>query len=163
MVKDWDIRVERFWADASDDDEAMLTAMKSLVGERPSDDAAAVYEWASVHDFLGRESAAIPLYRQALDLGLDDTRRPRALIQLASSLRNVGEAGEAATILGQMDVSEIVGDAPQAFLALALFDAGRPGDALRVALSALAKTLPLYEGAVKHYASELPSVIESAV
>lgn len=162
MVKDWDTRVQRFWADAIDDDEVMLTAMKSLVDERPGDDAPAVYERASVHDFLGRESAAIPLYRQALDLGLDDTRRPQALIQLASSLRNIGVAAEAARILEQIDVSEIVGDAPQAFLALALFDAGRPGDALRVALSALAKTLPVYEGAVKHYAGELPSGSESA-
>lgn len=162
MVDDWNMRVERFWADANDDDERMLKEMKSLVCERPGDDAAAVYEWASVHDYLGRESAAIPLYRQALDLGLDDTRRPQALIQLASSLRNVGETGEAVTILEQMHVSETVGDAPQAFLALALFDAGLPGDALRVALNALAKTLPVYQEAVKRYAGELPSASAEA-
>ena len=71
MVKGWDSRVERFWADANDaDEDDMLISMETLVGERPADDAAAVYEWAAVHDFLGRESAAIPLYRKSLDLGL---------------------------------------------------------------------------------------------
>lgn len=30
------------------------------------------------------EADAIPLYRQALDIGLDTARRPQALIQLAS-------------------------------------------------------------------------------
>lgn len=137
-------------------------AMKSLVDERPVDDAAAVYEWASVHDFVGREAAAIPLYRRALDLGLDGARRPQALIQLASSLRNVGDAREAVLVIEGMDATDVVGDAPQAFLALALFDAGRPGDALRVALSALANTLPMYEHAVRQYASELPSGSQSA-
>lgn len=48
-----------------------------------------------------------------------------------------------------MDANEFVGNAPQAFLALAVFGTGQPGDALRVALSALAKTLPVYEAAVK--------------
>ena len=157
MDDDWDGRVQRFWADVSDDDEAALTAMRHLICERPDDDAVAVYEWASVHDFVGRESTAIPLYRRALDLGLDGARRPKALVQLASSLRNVGDAGGAVKILEQMDGSETVGDAPQAFLALALFDAGRPGDALRVALGALTKTLPAYRGAVNHYAGQLPS------
>lgn len=80
MATDWDARIEAFWADASGaDDEATLTAMEALVSERTDNDAAAVYEWASVHDFLGRESDAIPLYRRALDLGLDDARRPQAL------------------------------------------------------------------------------------
>lgn len=54
--------------------------MKALVDEPPDGDAAALYEWASVHDFLGRETEAIPLYRLALEAGLDDRRRIQALI-----------------------------------------------------------------------------------
>lgn len=158
MSDDWEMRIKDFWADADDaDEEATLAAMKALIEERPADDPAAIYEWASVHDFLGRESEAVPLYRRALERGLDDSRRSQAYVQLASSLRNTGQPEEAVLLLEQMERDALVGDAPQAFLALALFDAGRPGDALRVALSALAGTLPLYGGVVRRYAEELPS------
>ena len=158
MVDNWETRIEDFWANVDGADaETTLAAMRTLADERPPGDAAAAYEWASVHDFLGREGEAIPLYQRALDLGLDDVRRPQALVQLASSLRNVGRAGDAVRMLEHLEGDGIVGDAPKAFLALALFDAGRPGDALRVALSALAETLPMYGGAVRRYAEELPS------
>lgn len=56
--------------------------MKALVYDRPDGHAAALYEWASVHDFLGSEMEAIPLYRLALDAGLDYRQRTQALIQL---------------------------------------------------------------------------------
>lgn len=158
MDGNWEERIKDFWAGADDADvPGTLAAMKDLVDERPGNDASATYEWASVHDFLGLEAEAIPLYERALGLGLDDARRGQALVQLASSLRNVGRAGDAARILEQLEGDRIVGDAPKAFLALALFDEGRPGDALRVALSALAETLPLYGGVVRRYAGELPS------
>ncbi len=152
----WEERIRGFWLEASDADaEATLGSMQLLVAERPDDDPAAIYEWASVQDFLGREAEAIPLYRCALDLGLDPVRRSQALIQLASSLRNVGETTEAIRILEGLGPDATVGAAGEAFLALSLFDAGRPGDALRVALKALGKTLPLYRGVVDHYADAI--------
>ncbi|WP_245953363.1 tetratricopeptide repeat protein [Arthrobacter silvisoli] len=158
MGANWEERIKDFWANADDADAAgTLAAMRGLVEERPGDDAAAVYEWASGHDFLGRESEAIPLYERALELGLDDARRSQAWVQLASSLRNVGRPDEAIRLLEGFPGDGIIGDAPDAFRALALFDAGRPGEALRVALAALAKTLPLYGGAVRRYADDLPS------
>ncbi|WP_104190948.1 tetratricopeptide repeat protein [Cryobacterium sp. Y82] len=126
--------------------------MQALVAERRDDDPAAIFEWASVHDFLGREAEAIPLYRRALELGLDPVRNSQAQMQLASSLRNVGETTEAVKILEGMEPDATVGEA---FLALALFDAGRPGDALRVALKASAKSLPVYRGAINHYADAI--------
>jgi tetratricopeptide (TPR) repeat protein len=158
MADNWDARIKDFWANADDtDEEATLATMKALVGERPAGDPAAIYEWASVHDFLGRESEAVPLYQRALEGGLDDSRRSQAYVQLASSLRNTGRPEEAVLLLERLEGDALVGDAPKAFLALALFDAGRPGDALRVALDALARTLPLYGRAVRRYAEELPS------
>ena len=145
-----------FWLDASDvDEQSTFNSMQLLIAERRDDDPAAIYEWASVHDFLGREAEAIPLYRRALVLGLDPVRRSQAQIQLASSLRNVGETTDAIRILEDMESDATVGDAHEAFLALALFDVGRPGDALRVALKALGKTLPLYRGAIDHYADAI--------
>lgn len=156
MTDKWNERVDDFWAGADDSrPDAMLTQMKALRDERPADDPAALFEQASVYDFLGRETDAIPLYRQAIAAGLDGDRLPQALIQLASSLRNTGKPEAAIEIIAGMESSIVAGDAHQAFLALSLFDAGRPGDALAVALRALAKTLPLYGRAVSAYASEL--------
>ena len=156
MMDNWERRVQEFWAQADETNPAgTIRSMKTLVDERPDGDAAALYEWASVHDFLGRETEAIPLYRLALDAGLDERRRPQALIQLASSLRNVGEFEAAIRVLEDVEENDVAGDAHRAFLALALFDAGRPDQALRVALEALAKTLPLYRRAVAGYAAEL--------
>lgn len=158
MTDDWEARVDAFWAQAGRDDsdiEAILTGMKVLVAERPPGDPDATFEWASVHDFLGREREAIRLYREALDGGLDGARRPKAIIQLASSLRNDGQPDAAIRLLHDMEPSHVIGDAQSAFLALALFDAGRPDEALRVALEALATTLPLYGSSVARYAAEL--------
>ncbi|BBH68351.1 hypothetical protein ACTI_50360 [Actinoplanes sp. OR16] len=158
MAASWEQRIDEFWATADDAaPETTLRAMRVLVEERGEDDPDALYEWASVHDFLGREAEAVPLYRRALDAGLAAPRRQQAIVQLGSSLRNVGEPGEAVALLSPQEPDAVVGDAAQAFLALALHDAGRPGEALRVALKALAKTLPLYRRAVTAYADELGS------
>ena len=155
MTESWDDRVDRFWQSADDrEPERVLAAMRSLVEERAGEPEA-VFEWASVHDFLGREDEAIPLYRAALAGGLAGERRSRAVIQLASSLRNVGRSGAAIELLEAWSPEGGLGPAAQAFLALALHDAGRPRDALRVALQALAPTLPAYGRAVGYYADAL--------
>jgi hypothetical protein len=156
MHASWEERIAGFWAEADDrQPDRMLSTMRSLIDERPHDDAEAVYEWASVHDFLGREHDAIPLYRSALAHGLAGEREPQAVIQLASSLRNVGRPDEAVALLSGRSADDTVGAAAQAFLALALRDAGRPDEALRTALQALAPTLPMYGRVVSRYADEL--------
>lgn len=152
----WDERIAAFWTLADDSQvEVTLTAMKRLVDERPATDPDALYEWASVHDFLGREAEAVPLYRAALAAGLDGDREPQAVIQLASSLRNVGDPQAAVDLLHGRPQDAVTGSAGQAFLALALYDAGQSRAALQTALRALAPTLPLYSRAVLSYADEL--------
>ncbi|GAA1355339.1 tetratricopeptide repeat protein [Arthrobacter rhombi] len=152
----WDERIEAFWKTADDaDPERVLSGMKALMAERPDGDPAALFEWAGAHDFLGLEEQAVPLYRRALDAGLDGERRPQAVIQLASSLRNSGQAAEAVELLEAMEPEASVGSAREAFLALALHDAGRPTEALTVALLALQDTLPLYGNVVGSYARDL--------
>lgn len=156
MADSWEHRISDFWASADPGrPEALLSSMRKLVDERGADDPDAVYEWASVHDFLDREADAIPLYRAALAAGLTGERRPQAVIQLASSLRNVGRADDAIALLESHTADPVTGAAGQAFLALALRDAGRLDEALRVALKALAPTLPLYGRAIDSYADAL--------
>jgi Tetratrico peptide repeat len=48
---------------------------------------------------MGHSDLAVPLYRKALDVGLSGERRRRAVIQLASSLRNVGRPEESVALL----------------------------------------------------------------
>lgn len=152
---DWDARVAAFWAGADDEraDET-IDGMRALVAERRADDPRALFELACAHDFVGREAEAVPLYRAAIAGGLDAEHRPFAVIQLASSLRNLGEAAEAVALLeGLPDDAHAPGR--DAFLALALHDAGRPTEALAVALRRLAPALPEYGRAAAAYAEDL--------
>ncbi|MBF4618587.1 tetratricopeptide repeat protein [Clavibacter sp. VKM Ac-2873] len=152
---DWDARVAAFWASADDEraDET-VAEMGALVAERSADDPRALFELACAHDFVGREAEAVPLYRTAIAGGLDPEHEPLAVIQLASSLRNVGEAAEAVALLEAMP-DDAHSPGRDAFLALALHDAGRPTEALALALRRLAPTLPEYGRAVAAYAEEL--------
>lgn len=148
--------VAEFWSNLADDvdlvaaEDQLVAACEGLSAPR------ILFERASLRDFLGLESDAVPLYERAVDAGLDSPDRERAIIQLASSLRNLGRAPEAETLLRTLlDDAEV---APQAtaFLALALADQGRDREALRIALDALAPLLPEYGRAVAGYARELP-------
>lgn len=121
----------------------------------PSDHPRALLERASLHDFLGEEAAAIPLYRAALEAGLDDPIRTEARFQLASSLRNVGDPAGAMATLQEVAPEHDLADAARAFLALALYDDGKPAAALRTALQALSTHLPAYERSVDAYAEDL--------
>jgi tetratricopeptide (TPR) repeat protein len=156
VTRDWAERVRAFWSSADDTEpDRMLSGMRALVDERPPGDARARYEWASLQDFLGMESAAIADYGAALDAGLDEEHEAQAVVQLASSLRNVGDPDAAIELLRSAKESPTTGAATRAFLALALHDAGHPAQALQVALLALAPTLPLYARAVSDYATAL--------
>ena len=122
---------------------------------REGDEAVRLLETAGEHDSAGREIEAAALYEQAMALGLDEDRSAQATIQYASSLRNLGRAQEAVVLLRALPQDSSVGTARAAFLALALRDAGRPDEALRVALEALVPTMPRYQRSVAAYAVAL--------
>ena len=84
-------------------------------------------------------------------------RRRRAVIQLASSLRNVGEAEESVALLRAelYERSDQLDDAVRAFLALALVDTGREREAVSLSLEALAPHLPRYQRSLANYARGL--------
>jgi Flp pilus assembly protein TadD len=154
----WQQRVDALWAllDGYEAD-AFVTEMTRLVSERPAGDALAASELGGAYDSTGHSDLAVPHYRRALELGLDGTRHRQVVIQLASSLRNLGQASESVALLeGERDArTDELDDAVRAFLALALIDVGREREAAAMALEALAPHLSRYQRSVKNYAQAL--------
>ena len=152
---EWEQRVSDLWASFDDHrEEEFLTSMERLVAELPADNAVAVFERASSFDSTGHSDLAVPLYRQALEFGLDGERRRRAVIQLASSLRNMGQASESVALLtAEREIgSDDLDDAVSAFLALALVDTGRGREAVSLALTALSRHMTRYRRSLANYA-----------
>lgn len=162
---DWEQRVAALWA-ALDDHrpDAFRERMAKLAGELPPGHPAALFEVASAHDSTGEPAAAAPLYRQALRAGLTGYRRRRAVIQLAGTLRNLGQVGQSIALLTterERDPATLdeatagLADAVDAFLALALVDSGREREAAALALNALSHHLPRYNRSLARYAEAL--------
>jgi tetratricopeptide (TPR) repeat protein len=158
VPSDWEERVAVAWA-ALDHSEPQDFRAKidALASERPDGDPIAAFERACSFDSTGFSDNAAPLYREALSSGLTGVRRRRATIQLASSLRNLGQAEESVTLLRaeQALLSDALDDAVAAVLALALADTGREREAVGVAVGALAKHLPRYNRSMANYARAL--------
>ena len=155
---DWQQRVDELWASFDEQDEAsFLARMDELAAELPAESPEAAFERASAFDSTGRSDEAVPLYRLALERGLDGLRRRRAVIQLASSLRNLGAAEESVSLLSAERAagSDELDDAVTAFLALALVDTGREREAASLALRALSGHLPRYQRSLANYAREI--------
>lgn len=150
-------RLDELWASFDGLDEETFLARMDALAAVLSDPAVAAFERASAFDATGDEERAVALYRRALDLGLGPDRRRRAVIQLASSLRNVGQVDESVALLrAERDAgSDELDDAVAAFLALALVDAGREREALSTALAALAPHLRRYQRSLGSYARAL--------
>jgi hypothetical protein len=159
LSSDWEQRLDALWASADDyGDDEFRARMDELVAELPPESAAvAAYERASAFDSTGHSDSAVPLYREALELGLGEDRRRQAVIQLASSLRNLGEAEESVALLKaeQAAGSDELDDAVSGFLALALADTGAEREALAVALTALAGNMTRYRRSLENYARGL--------
>lgn len=157
-MSEWQSRVEAVWADRTLTPDDVTTRIDALAGERPADDAVALFERAGARDSAGREEEAEALYRRALALGLDEDRRTQATIQLASTIRNLGKTDEALALLREEYEREPRGalhDATAAFYALALVSSGEPERAASIALQALAPHLPRYTRSVVGYAREI--------
>ena len=156
--REWEERLADLWASIDDHSEEQFSArMEQLVAELPEGSAVAAFERAGAFDSTGRSDHAVTLYRQALDVGLGEERRRRAVIQLASSLRNIGQAPESVALLTaeRNARSDDLDDAVSAFLALALVDTGHEREAVSLALTALSRHLTRYQRSLANYAREL--------
>ncbi|WP_418959700.1 tetratricopeptide repeat protein [Streptomyces tritici] len=161
----WDDRVAALWAALDAYEPADFRArVAELAAERPADDAPALFEQGAAHDSTGLPAEAVAYYRRALDLGLTGLRRRRAVIQLASSLRNLGQPERGAALLtaeraipaDRLDADErALAGAVDAFLGLCLADTGREREAAALALGALAPLLPRYNRSLAYYAQAL--------
>jgi thioredoxin-like negative regulator of GroEL len=152
---EWEERVAEAWASLDRlGEQEFLELIEELAAEAPAGSAAGVFERAAAFDSTGHSDLAVPLYRQALDQGLTGERRRRAVIQLASSLRYLGQAEESAALLTvELQAgSDHLDDAVRGFLALALVDTGREREAVSHALIALAPHLPRYQRSLANYA-----------
>lgn len=152
---DWEQRTAQAWADFDRYGEDEFVALiEGLAAELPPDSAAGLFERAAAYDSTGHSDLAVPLYRQALGNGLTGERRRRAVIQMASSLRNLDRSKESVELLSaELNAgSDHLDDAVRAFLALALADVGREREGLSLVLGALAQHLPRYQRSVRNYA-----------
>jgi len=158
MNESWEQRVDAYWnTSAGKSPDQLRDELAELLQDLDPKDARYLFEVASLHDFLGEEEQAVQPYQQALEAGLPGQKREEALIQLASTLRNLGQAEQAVTLLEQIPpASHLFADA-QGFLALALLDAGRGADAVRIAVATLAPHTQLYGRALAAYAQDLDS------
>lgn len=157
---EWEQRLGALWASVDDyREEVFLGRMDELLAELPADSAVALFERAAAFDSTGHSDRAVPLYRLALEAGLHGTRRRRAVVQLASSLRNIGFAHEAVALLRaeRERVSDELDDAVSGFLALALVDIGHEREAASLALTALSRHLPRYQRSLANYARLIAS------
>jgi tetratricopeptide (TPR) repeat protein len=159
-MKSWDARVDDVWADAAGYEvgDETIARIDALAAERGPDDARAEFERGGARDSAGRPAEAVALYRRALALGLDEEHRPQCVVQLASSLRNMGEYDDALDVIRAEQESfpdSSYADAISAVHALVLASAGRPAQGLSVALLALVPHLPRYHRSMTAYAREI--------
>ena len=139
-------------------EEARAALLKLLEGD--PEDPAANYQCAWVHDRMGREREAIPLYERAISCGLSGEDLEGAILSLGSSCRAVGEYAKAAEVLRGGAARFPENRAMQVFLAMALHNVGEHERAMELLLRNLAETssdakIAPYKEAISFYANRL--------
>jgi hypothetical protein len=155
ITPEWEQRLAEVWASLDGTPEKeFLERIEQLVAELPPGDPAGLFERACAQDSTGHSDLAVPLYERALQAGLTGIRRRRAVIQMASSLRNVGDSQRSVALLTEelQAPSDELDDAVKTVLALALTDVGREREAVSIAVGALAAHLPRYQRSMAAYA-----------
>lgn len=154
----WEERLAALWAELDAlEAQTFIARMDAMAGELPPNAAIGLFERGGARDSCGFTELAIPLYKAALENGLTGLRRRRANIQMASSIRYLGNPQAAVDILtAEMQAgSDELDGAVRGFLALALADLGREREALAISLTALATCLPRYNRSLARYAQGL--------
>ena len=154
----WEHRIAALWLSIDDHPpEEFVSLIDAMVAELPAENAIALFEQGCARDSTGHSDLAAPKYQAALDIGLTGIRRRRAVIQMSSSLRNLGNAAKAVELLtAELDEpGDELDGAVRAVLALALVEMGREREAVAHCLMALSKYLPRYNRSMARYAQNL--------
>jgi hypothetical protein len=163
-MNSWEERVAAAWVSIGEyenREDEFRALIDGLAAELPEGDPVGAFERASAWDSTGHPDRAVPLYEWALGHGLAGYPRRRAVIQMSSSLRNIGQVEAAVTLLEaerDLDPATLdeqtrgLADAIAATLALCLADTGREREAVSVAVGALARHLPRYQRSMANYA-----------
>lgn len=122
-----------------EDDAERIARGAALHAAHPGDPRI-TFEYAGTHDAAGDEAAAVPLYEEALAVGLREPLRHRAQVQLASSLRVLGRHEEAAAVIDDVAARHPDSVGVAVFRALVRHDAGDPSRALRELLATVVAT-----------------------
>ncbi|MGW0806106.1 tetratricopeptide repeat protein [Nonomuraea sp. NPDC002799] len=132
------------------------------LARRHPEDAEVAYQTAWAHDVLGLEAAAVPYYEQALaGPGLSDGDRLGVYTGLGSTLRVLGRYAEALETFTR-GLAEFPEDAGlRTFMAMALHNAGRSGEAVSVLLKVVAESdrSGPYRRAIAYYADNLDETV----
>jgi len=113
--------IAELWANP--DQQARIAQAQELADTVPGDPRL-IFELARAHDTAGDDQEAIALYDKAIGAGLREPHRHRALIQQASSYRNVGDLAAARRILDVLSEQRPGSAAVAAFRALTMLDQG---------------------------------------
>lgn len=154
----WEARAAALWDRLDDmDEDAFVQAMTDLAAECGPDDPVALFEVGGAHDSTGRTEAAVGYYERAVAAGLSGVRRRRVSIQMASSLRELGQPERALALIDAEKGrgSDEYDGALAMCEALTLAKLGRDREGLSVALIALAPHLPRYQRSTVNYARGL--------
>jgi tetratricopeptide (TPR) repeat protein len=144
--------------EAGELEEARAVLLKLL--QRNPEDPAVSYQCGWVHDRMGREREAIPLYERAIEGGLSGGDLEGAILSLGSSYRAVGNPAKAAEVLKEGVARFPNNRAMQVFLTMALHDLDEHDQAMEILLRNLAETssdpgISSYKEALSFYASRL--------
>ena len=124
------------------------------------DDAQICYQYAWLHDNLGEERAAVPLYEHAIALGLPEDDLRNAMLGLGSTFRSLGEYEKALTYLQQGAAHFPDSNEFHVFMAMTLHNLGRHPEAMELLLRVIANTtsdqwVKRYQRALLFYADKL--------
>jgi hypothetical protein len=140
------------------DEQHFIAEIDALAAELPAGDHDGLFHRGCAQDSWGHPDLAIPLYRKALETGgLTGENRRRAVIQMASSMRNIGQAESALKLLvAERDHgSDHLDDALTCTTALCLASLGRDREGLSMVIIALARHLPRYNRSMANYGKAL--------
>jgi tetratricopeptide (TPR) repeat protein len=154
----WEARAAALWDRIDDmDEDAFVQAMLDLAAECDPEDPVALFEVGGAHDSTGRTETAVGYYERAVAAGLSGIRRRRVSIQMASSLREIGQPERALELIEEEKArgSDAYDGALAMCEALTLAKLGRDREGLSVALIALAPHLPRYQRSTVAYAQGL--------